>query len=402
MLETTAQSSGPAIPVVRIITRLNIGGPSIQAASLSSALATRGFTTTLVHGRLGPGEGDMSYLVAPGVTTVFVPTLARAIQPIADLRALFALLAELRRRRPQIVHTHTAKAGLLGRLAAAFYNLTRGNAPRARVVHTYHGHVLEGYFGPVRTAVFIALERLLARTTDAIVAIAPAIRTQLVEGYRIGRPAQYHVIPLGFDLSPFTAIDTQARAAARVALDIPPGAPVVTTIGRLTAIKQYDLFLEVVARVATQCPDLVALLAGDGELRADLEARAEALGVRHRVRFLGWRRDLPVIYAATDVFVLTSRNEGTPVALIEAMASGVPGVSTNVGGVGDVINHTDVGFAVTGVDALAERVTALLRDPALRAAIGGRARARVSEHYAFARLAADVERLYHGLLTPRA
>lgn len=401
MLETTALSSGPAIPVVRIITRLNIGGPSIQAASLSSALAARGFNTTLMHGRLGPGEGDMSYLVAPEVTTVFVPTLGRAIQPLADLRALATLVAELRRRRPRIVHTHMAKAGLLGRMAATIYNLTRGQAPRARLVHTYHGHVLEGYFSPAKTRLFIALERLMARVTDTIVAISPAIKTELLEQYGIGRGEQYRVVPLGFDLSPFAAIDSGARQAARIALDIPAGVPVIATIGRLTAIKQYDLFLEVVARVARAHPQLVAIIAGDGELRADLEAGATALGVRDRVRFLGWRRDLPVIHAAADVFVLTSRNEGTPVALIEAMAAGVAGVSTNVGGVGDVINHPDVGLAVTGVEALADAVTALLSDPVRRTAIGQRARARVTERYSFERLAGDIERLYHDLLAPR-
>jgi glycosyltransferase involved in cell wall biosynthesis len=400
MLETTAPSSGPAIPVVRIITRLNIGGPSIQAASLSSALIARGFTTTLVHGRLGPGEGDMSYLVAPGVTTVFVPSLAREIQPVADLRALFALLAELRRRRPRIVHTHMAKAGLLGRLAAAIYNLTRGDAPRAKVVHTYHGHVLEGYFGPVKTAVFISLERLMARATDAIVAIAPAIHRELLDEYRIGSAGQYRIIPLGFDLAPFAAVDAAARSRARTELGIPDDAPVVTTVGRLTAIKQHAKLLEVARLVTARHANAVFLIVGDGELRGDLEAQAARLGLGGHVKFLGWRRDLATIYAATDVFALTSRNEGTPVALIEAMASGVPGVSTNVGGVPTVIANRDMGVLVGPDDdrGFAEAVAGLLDRPGDAAAMGARGRDHVMAHFDSRRLNDDIERLYRELL----
>ena len=400
MLETTAPSSGPAIPVVRIITRLNIGGPSIQAASLSSALTARGFTTTLVHGRLGSGEGDMSYLIAPGVTTAFVPTLGRELQPIADLRALAALLAELRRRRPQIVHTHMAKAGLLGRLAAAIYNLTRGDAPRARVVHTYHGHVLEGYFGPVKTAVFISLERMMARATDAIVAIAPAIRSELLDEYGIGHADQYRIIPLGFDLAPFAAVDAAARSRAHTELGIPDGTPVVTTVGRLTAIKQHAKLLEIARLVTARHANAVFLIVGDGELRGDLEAQAARLGLRDHVKFLGWRRDLATVYAATNVFALTSRNEGTPVALIEAMASGVPGVSTNVGGVSTVIANPDMGVLVGPEDdrGFADAVAGLLDRPGDAAAMGRRGRDHVMAHFDSRRLNDDIERLYRGLL----
>src|SRR5688572_26795284 len=162
------------IPVVRVITRLNIGGPSIQATRLS-VLDRDGFATTLIHGRLGEGEGDMSYLIAPGARAIYLPVLCRPLSPLNDLRALVRLYGEMRRAKPRIVHTHMAKAGLLGRVAAAIYNSRRGSAPRARVVHTYHGHVLEGYFSPFMTKVFIALERVLARVSDRIVAISPAI-----------------------------------------------------------------------------------------------------------------------------------------------------------------------------------------------------------------------------------
>lgn len=400
MLETTAPSSGPTIPVVRVITRLNIGGPSIQAASLSSALVARGFTTTLVHGRLGPGEGDMSYLVDAGVHTVFVPTLGRAIQPLADLRALAALVGEMRRQRPLVVHTHMAKAGLLGRIAATIYNLTRGQAPRARLVHTYHGHVLEGYFSPLKTSLFISLERMMARVTDAIIAIAPAIRSELLDQYRIGRADQYRIIPLGFDLAPFAAVDAAARAGARTELGIPDEAQVVTTVGRLTAIKQYAKLLDIARLVTGRHANAVFLIVGDGELRAELEAQAARLGLGANVRFLGWRRDLATVYAATNVFALTSRNEGTPVALIEAMASGVPGVSTNVGGVPTVIADAGMGVLV-GLDddrGFADAVTALLDRPADAVAMGVLGRAHVLAHFDSRRLTDDIERLYRELL----
>jgi glycosyltransferase involved in cell wall biosynthesis len=388
------------IPVVRVITRLNIGGPSIQATRLASALDRHGFSTTLIHGRLGDGEGDMSYLIAPGARAIHLDSLRRPLSPVADVRALLALYRELKRARPALVHTHMAKAGLLGRTAAAAYNLTRGAAPRARVVHTYHGHVLEGYFSPLMTRLFIALERMLARISDAIVAISPAIERELRDGFGIGRGHQYRVVPLGFDLGEFAAIDDAARAAARRRLEVAADAEVVSTVGRLTAIKQYHLFLDAVAAAARTRPRLVALIAGDGEQRADLERHARQLGIADRVRFLGWRRDLSTIYGATDVFMLTSRNEGTPVALIEAMASGVPGVSTDVGGVKDVIDSADVGARVADGDAagLAAQVVRYLADPELRRRTGQRARAGVLDRYSLDRLVGDINALYRELL----
>ncbi len=387
--------------ILRVITRLNIGGPSIQALALTSRLAARGSITTLLHGRLGEGEGDMRYLAAPGVSLQFVPTLQRAIAPLDDLRTLRALYGAMREFKPTLVHTHMAKAGLLGRLAACAYNLTRGPAPRARVVHTYHGHVLEGYFNRVTTSVFIGVERVMARFSDAIIAISPAIRADLLGIYRIGRPAQYHVVPLGFDLSPFAGVDTAARERARAELHIPGDAPVLATVGRLTAIKNYSLLLDAAHLLTAGHPHLVVLLAGDGELRAELEAQAARLGITANVRFLGWRRDLPTIYAATDVFALTSRNEGTPVALIEAMATGVPGVSTEVGGVGDVIANTSMGVKVPldNPRALATAVERLLGDSQTRRAMGAAARAHVLDRYDIARLTNDIEALYRTLHT---
>jgi len=394
----TESSSNP-IPVVRVITRLNIGGPSIQATRLS-AIDRDGFETTLIHGRLGEGEGDMSYLIAAGSHAIYVDTLRRPLSPINDLRTFFRLLREMRRVRPRIVHTHMAKAGLLGRLAAAVYNRTRGDAPRAKIIHTYHGHVLEGYFSPLMTRIFIGFERMLARVSDRIVAISPAIERELRDQFHIGTAGQYAVVPLGFDLSPFAAIDDAARSRARHDLGIDAGADVVCTVGRVTAIKQHDLFLETIARVSESRPKVIALIAGDGELRATLEQAAVTLGIADRVRFLGWRRDLATIYAASDVFLLTSRNEGTPVALIEAMASGIPGVSTDVGGVQDVIVSSEVGWRVAEhrADELSRPIVRYLEDAPSRRQSGARARAIVLERFDLDRLLRDVRTLYRELL----
>ena len=392
--------SGSPARVLRIITRLNVGGPSIQAMTLSDRLRPRGFETLLIHGQLDTGEADMRYLLPASVAARQLTSLRRPLAPAHDAIALGQLLDAMRDFRPHIVHTHMAKAGTLGRLAAAIYNRTAGRGRPARVVHTYHGHVLDGYFGQTKTRVFLAVERGLARATHRIVAISPNIRRQLLGEHGIGRADQYVVVPLGFDLSTLAAIDDDARAAARAALDIAPSARVVTTVGRLTAIKQHALFLEVAALVAAGDAQAVFVIVGDGELRGALEAQARARGIEARVRFLGWRRDLATIYGASDLFLLTSRNEGTPVALIESLASGVPGVSTAVGGVPDVIDSDAVGLLAPDGDAeaLATRVSTLLADAERRRRMGVAGRRIALARYGLERLVADVDTLYRELL----
>lgn len=395
-----SSDSGP-IRVVRVITRLNIGGPAIQAIDLSSRLTALGFDTLLVHGRLAAGEGDMSdglNFAAPQAVH-HLHALQREIAPLADAAAVRRVYGLLREFRPAIVHTHTAKAGAVGRLATWAYNRTAGRRARARVVHTYHGHVLEGYFNPVKTAAFVAAERTLASITDRIVTVSARVRDDIAGRYRIGREAQHRVIPLGFDLDRFAAIGPAERTAARSALQIPRDAPVVSTVGRLTAVKNHQLFLETARLVARRHPSAIFLIAGDGELRQPLTDAARSLGLVPHVRFLGWRRDLAGIYAASDVFLLTSRNEGTPVALIESMASGCAGVATDVGGVRDVIESPDMGRVVSnGPSDLAAAVLELVDDCALRARVGQQGRASVTARFTLRRLLDDVSALYHELL----
>jgi glycosyltransferase involved in cell wall biosynthesis len=390
--------------VARIITRLNIGGPAIQAINLSSRLSERGVETLLVHGRVGESEGDMRYLLEhanPQPSTLHLDELQRPLAPVDDARAWWQLYRMLCAFKPDIVHTHMAKAGALGRLATVAYNRTASRSRRrARLVHTYHGHVLEGYFGRAATATFIGIERQLASVTDRIVAVSPRVRDDLVGRYRIGRTGQYSIVPLGFELERFAAIDSERRAVARVALQIPADARVVTTIGRLTAIKDHGLFLEAARQIADAAPATMFLIAGDGELRPTLEAQAASLDLAHRVRFLGWRRDLDVLYAATDVFLLTSRNEGTPVALIESLASGCAAVSTDVGGVRDVISTPDVGLlgAAGDATALAKHVVELLAQPHKRGLMGAAGRQMAIARYGLDQLLDMVDAIYQELL----
>jgi glycosyltransferase involved in cell wall biosynthesis len=416
--------AGRPIRVLRLIARLNVGGPAIQAITLTERLAERGFQTLLVYGRLAAGEGDMSDLLrdpppggrhaachpnaaaapppsgTPGWEAVYVPSLRRRIEPVHDGLAFLAVWRLIRSFRPDIVHTHTAKAGTVGRAAAALYNRTAGRNAQTRVVHTYHGHVLEGYFSAPVERIFTATERRLAGITDAIVTVSPRVRHELLDVLRIGRTDQHRVIPLGFDLQPLAAIDERGRHAARQALGIDARSHVVSTVGRLTPIKQHRLFLETARRVVERDPEAVFLLAGDGELRPELERFSGELGIRDRTRFLGWRRDLAVIYGASDVFLLTSRNEGTPVALIESLASGVPAVSTDVGGVRDVLDGEDLGYLAAFGDsaALANAVLDLLADPARRRAMGGRGRQAMVARFGVDRLIDEVEALYRDLL----
>jgi glycosyltransferase involved in cell wall biosynthesis len=380
------------IRVLRIIARLNIGGPAIHVSLLTERLDPARYESTLVTGAESPGEGH--YLDLHGRTlprVVLVPQLGREIQGGQDVLALATLVRLVRRVRPHIVHTHTAKAGTLGRLAAWVNRVPV-------IVHTYHGHVLRGYFSPARTRAFVSVERALARTSSALIAVSPAVRDDLL-ALGIGSRSRFAVVPLGLDLDRFERADP-LRGHLRRELGLPPDAPLVGIIARLVPIKAHEVFLEGAARLARARPDVRFVVVGDGERRAALEALAAARHLGERVRFLGWRSDLDRIYADLDVVALTSRNEGSPVALIEAMAAGRAVVSTAVGGVADVVTDNVTGWLVPvdDPDALAARIGALLADPGARARAGAAARVQVRDRYGAARLVDDIDRLYQDLL----
>jgi glycosyltransferase involved in cell wall biosynthesis len=300
----------------------------------------------------------------------------------------------MRRERPHIVHTHTAKAGFVGRLAARLAGVPV-------VVHTYHGHVLHSYYSPAKTRLLRRMERGLAALTDRIVAVSEQVKRDLME-YRVAGAEKIGVIPLGFDLKPFLD-SAMHRGGFRRELGLNNGGPLVGIVGRIFPIKNHVLFLDAAARIAAGEKEARFVVVGDGTLRRQMEQHANALGIADRVIFTGWRRDLPRIYADLDVLVVSSNNEGTPVSAIEAMASGCPVVATRVGGLPDLIDEGETGCLVPRGDApaLAAAVLRLLRDRESARRIGETARARVAERFTAERLVADIERVYTGLLAEK-
>jgi len=379
---------GPAagVRLLRVITRLNIGGPARQALMLHRALPGLGYTCQLVSGAPQREEGAFP---PPAERYRLVEPLRRETDFAADARAIRQLTALMRRWEPDIVHTHTTTAGGLGRIAGRW----------ARVpilVHTFHGHVLSGYLSAPQTRLLLEAERFLARRTDALISVSERVRDELL-ALGIGREEQWRVVPLGLELGDLLAGPALA-APSRAALGLPEGGPVIGIVGRLVAIKDHETFLAMAARVADEHPDATFVVAGDGDLRGRLEARAQAL-VGDRVRFLSWVTDLPVLYGALDVVVLTSRNEGTPVALIEAGAAGRPSVATRVGGVPEVVRDGETGFVVPAGDpaALAARVETLLASPDMAAGMGRAAREWVRSRFSAERLVTDLDALYREL-----
>lgn len=393
--------------VLRIIARLNVGGPAIHVALASSGLdATGKYATRLLAGELGTGEGDMEWFARErGVAVEKVPGLGRELSAGGDLRAISHVLGACRSFRPHVIHTHTAKAGAVGRVAGSIYNATRkGDAPRAKLVHTFHGHVLRGYFGRVKQGFFRSVERTLARRTDRLVVPSPRLMDDLL-ALGVGRREQYGVVPLGFELAPFLAVAPRPKSAPagplRQELGIPADAFTVGIVGRLTAIKNQAMFLRAAARLQrrTRAP-MRFVLVGDGELREELEAQARAAALGEVVHFAGWRKDLAPIYAELDAVALTSRNEGTPVTLIEAMAACRPVVSTAVGGVADIVEDGVSGILVDAGrdDMFAVAMGRLADEPDLRSRLAAAGRERAARRFTADRLIHDLDALYGGLL----
>jgi glycosyltransferase involved in cell wall biosynthesis len=382
---------GEPIRVMRIIARLNIGGPAIHVFLLTAGINGPEFSSTLVTGHIGPDEGDMSYLAGEyGVNPIFVRGLGRDISPLDDLRAFFALLRLMRRERPHVVHTHTAKAGFLGRITAALCGVPV-------IVHTFHGHVFWGYFGPTKTRLFMLLEQAMARVSTVILTISDRLRDDLIR-FRIAPADKIQVVALGLDLDSLAPLD-HLRGQLRRELGVDPAAPLVGIVGRLVPIKNHELFLASARLVIERVPEARFVIVGDGERRAELEALVEQIGLSEVVFFVGWRRDLTVIYADLDILALTSDNEGTPVSIIEAMAAQVPVIATEVGGVPDLLQNGELGRMIPTGDseALAEALVRMIKSG--KEPIRLRKAQQVAlEIYSAQRLVAELEELYRALL----
>lgn len=392
----------PPLRVCRVIARLNVGGPARHVALLDRGLRERGFDTTLAFGDVGPDEASLERLVhEAGNPAVRIAHLGRRISALGDARAFFSLVRLMFRMRPDVVHTHTAKAGTLGRLAALVFNLAQPQGRRCVIVHTFHGHVFAGYFGRAGSAAVRAIERALARITDRIVVIAEQQRVDVVERYRIAPAGKVSVVPLGLDLGSLLAL-TSGAPSLREELGIHDDHIVLGFVGRFAPIKDLPTLLRAFASAAAREPRARLVLAGDGEARPAVEEMIRSLGLDSRVILAGWRSDLPSLYATFDAVVLSSINEGTPVAVIEAMAAGLPIVSTAAGGVGDVVEHGVTGWIVPvrDADALAGALVDVCASAEWRERAGAAARRAVSR-YAHTRLVADIERLYRDELSRR-
>ncbi len=402
--------------ILRIIARLNVGGPARHVVWLADGMKSAGYETLLVAGVVPPGEDDMSYVAAAaGITPLIIPEMSREIS-VKDLLTTWKLFRLMRREQPAIVHTHTAKAGTVGRVAGLMYRwLTPGvliGKPRGcRFVHTYHGHVFHSYYGRRKTRVFLGVERLLARlATDRIIVVSEQQRREINETFRVGRPEQFAVIPLGIDTSAF-ADWHERRPRPRAELGVSEDQILVGIVGRLTEVKNHGLFL----RAAAACRRLVKtrrvrfVIIGDGKLRPELEAQVQSLSLGDDVVFLGTRNDPENFYPALDIVALTSLNEGTPLTLIEAMANARPVIATNVGGVVDLLGpavssvNAESGFAICergllseseDAEGLAGGLARLIEDESLRVALGARGRDFVLRNYAKERLLADMTQSY--------
>ena len=376
--------AGESVRVLRIIARMNVGGPAWQSSVLTRGLAGHGYEPRLLAGRVAKGEADFVALRDPDLPVVDIEGLGRSVRIGGDLRAFVSICREIRRFRPHIVHTHTAKAGVLGRLAA-FVN-------RVPVrVHTFHGHVLHGYFSPPVSRLVRLVERVLARGTTALVAVGERVRDELVEA-GIGQRDRFTAIAPGVEEPP--AID---REIARQLLGLPLEVPVVMFVGRLTAVKRPDRLVEAFGMVLERIPEAVLAVAGEGELLEEVRRSVERLG--DSVRLLGWQSDVGRLYAAADLVVISSDNEGMPMTLIEAAMAGVPGVTTDVGSASEVVVHGSTGLVVAP-DArdLADAIIVLLVDDDRRSDMGRAAAEQAIVRFGAARLVADHVALYRRII----
>lgn len=381
--------------IARVLTRLNLGGPARQALASDPLLLERGHELCVFAGRSEPGEGDLGAdFEARGIRVLRVPGLARAPSPLGDLRALRFLRRELRRFAPDVLHTHASKAGALGRAAAR-------DLERTARVHSFHGHVLEGYFGDFVSKRLIAHERRMARGTQRVIAVSHATADDLV---RLGvvEEERLVVVPPGVELGALLAIRGRSNVL-REQIGAGPADFVVGLLGRLAPVKRPERALEVFELLARRHPGLHLCFVGDGSLRRMLERRIGALEpeLARRAHLLGARADVPAVLADLDALLLTSRSEGMPVALVEAGAAGLPVVAAEVGGVGELVAHERTGLLGRETDELAFGLARLIEDRALGRALGARARLRVSARHSAEALARRLEAVYEAVVAER-
>ncbi len=409
-------SSGKIIRILQIIARLNIGGPAVNVISLSFHLNRKNFQTRIVCGRVGPDEGDMSYLALNnGIEPFYVPELGREISIIDDIRSFIILRKLIKRFKPHIIHTHTAKAGALGRFAGLSMNVFRKNTKRIKFVHTFHGHVFHSYFGILKTFIFVWIEKILALLTDRIIVISSLQKSDICHKYGIAGPEKVREIPfLGFDLSKFKKLSGDNLTFRNHYMSqLDDKVLVVGIIGRLARVKNHRMFLDAVKNIKDwgRIDLFKFIIVGNGELKAKLIDYSRDLAIQDYVSFIGWQEDMPSVYHSLDMVALTSLNEGTPVTLIEAMAAGKPVIATDVGGVRDLFGTTEnhageIELARNGVlipsgrsDLLAKALIFLSEEEDLRKNMADNAEDFVFKKFSTEKLVKEMESLYCTLVT---
>jgi len=391
--------------VLRILNRINVGGPIYNVAYLSKHIGSE-YETRILAGNVEPGEANASYILeGMGLFANLVPGMFRAISLKNDLIAFRFIKNEIETFKPDIIHTHAAKAGALGRLASIF-----ASHKTKVVVHTYHGNVFDGYFSPMKSMIFIWIERFLGYFSSGIISISKAQKIELSNKYGIAKADKIHVIPLGFELQHFGEDLALKRQKFRLEFNLSDDEVVVVITGRLTAIKNHKLFLESVSLCKQrECPSFKVFVVGDGELMEELVLFTKELGLivgrsgktlgEEDVIFTSWRRDIDYINAGADIGALSSMNEGTPVSIIEAMASGMAVITTKVGGVEDFINNGENGMICEkDVTKFAESLEKLISDRSLKKSLGEKAQVAVTQQFDYRRLVSDVDVLYKRLL----
>jgi len=390
--------------VLRILNRLIVGGPLLNASYLTKYMAPE-FETMLVVGEKEAHEKDAGYFTDQlGIKPVYVPEMGRSISPLKDYGAYKKIKQLIREFKPDIVHTHAAKPGAIGRMAAAAMKVPV-------IVHTYHGHVFHSYFNSAKTKVFINIERYLGKKSSAIIAISEQQHRELVTDFRIAPADKFRIVPLGLDLDKFATGNEVKRQSFRTTYRISDETIVITITGRMVPVKNHELFLQGISYLHQHSPKKIkAFIVGDGETRIAMEARAKELGIGFSTEkdvvhdqplvFTSWRSDIDVINAGSDIITLTSFNEGTPVSLIEAHAAGKPVVSTRVGGIEAVVDEKVTGLLsdINDVQGYCNNLLELVNNDALRQQFGEVAAAKVKEKYSYQRLVNDMKGLYWELL----
>jgi glycosyltransferase involved in cell wall biosynthesis len=372
------------VKVMQIIARMNVGGPAVIVAELMRGLDKNQFEQILVTGYCDENEADYLDTVAKDIKATRIAGLGRSVSLIADLKAFFGLVSLIRKYKPDVIHTHTAKAGVLGRLASLL-------AGRGAVrVHTFHGHLLHGYFSSALTKLVVLIEKFFAARTSVLIAIGSKVKEDLLAA-GIGRADKYQVFFPGLP-----APKTGSKAAAQSALGISSEVLYCTFVGRLTQIKRPDRLLAVAAECKRRGIDLRFLVAGEGELFESSKQRA--LKDQLNVTFFGWRSDIDQIFAASDIAILTSDNEGIPLTLIQAAQAGLPIVATNVGSISDIVINESTGYlTATTATEMADAIEKLVRDPQLRQMMGAAGKAHAERYFSLDRMIKDHSDLYRSL-----